>query len=183
MSIEKTESISKIIVISLIGIGILIGILASFSTAVAVEHTANDKYCSSCHTMDPMIASYHEDVHGGAGKQGIKVSCVACHLPHESLAGYLFAKAKTGLHDMVAELTLDKSQIDWQEKRKHSDEFVYDSGCLSCHSNVEKMTMGNPKAFIAHKEYFMKTTTKTCTGCHENVGHKLLGNYLESKTH
>ena len=163
----------------MIFLGILIGALLSFGTAVMVEHTQDADFCASCHTMQPMVDSYTSDVHGGANKYGMKVACLDCHLPHESLLGYLMAKAKTGTHDVWAELVYDKSKIDWEAKRKKATEFVYDSACLGCHKGLESSTMGNHRAFIAHKEYFGKRTKKHCVSCHQHVGHHLLGKYLK----
>lgn len=163
----------------LIIFGMIIGALLSFGTAVVVQHTEDDKFCASCHTMQPMIDSYKADVHGGANTHGMKVACLDCHLPHDSLFGYLFAKAKTGTHDVWAEMTYDKAKIDWDEKRKDASHYTYDSGCMNCHTNLQESTMGDHRAFIAHKDYFEKRTKKTCVDCHDNVGHKLLGRYLK----
>ncbi len=173
----KKTGRSKKVLLSLILLGVIIGAALSFATAVMVKKTSDDEFCAKCHTMQPMIDSYHQDVHGGKGQLGIKAKCVDCHLPHDSLANYMVAKAKTGIHDAVAELTYDKSKIDWQGKRKHAKTFVYDSGCLECHGNLQEATMANHKAFIAHKAYFLEGR-ETCVECHMNVGHHNLGDYI-----
>jgi len=175
---KKTIKVFLTSVVGLIIIGMLVGTILSYTAAVVIQKTADDKFCATCHTMQPMIDSYHDDVHGGNNKLGFKATCLDCHLPHNSLAGYIMAKAKTGTHDVWAELTYDKSKIDWQEKRKHASKFTYDSGCIHCHEDLEKKTMGDHKAFVAHKAYFMKDTQKTCVDCHKHVGHHLLGKYI-----
>lgn len=177
MEVNKKE-LSKLTLFGIILIGVIIGVFASFTSAVAVEETSDKDFCTKCHTMNPMGEAYLNDVHGGNNKYGVRAKCVACHLPHDSLMGYLVEKAKTGTHDVWAELTYDKSKIDWQEKRKHVREhYVFDSGCLSCHTNLKDATMGSPKAFIAHKAYF-QDGNKKCVECHENVGHKNLGHFI-----
>ena len=162
----------------MITVGLLTGVGASYTTAIIVEHTKDDQFCATCHTMQPMINSYHADVHGGKNPEGIKVNCLGCHAPHDSLLNYLFTKATTGTHDAIAEVFYDKSKIDWEAKRKHAKDFVYDSGCMSCHTNLRQATQSNHRAFIAHKDYFLKRTTKTCVACHSNVGHFELSKYL-----
>jgi cytochrome c-type protein NapC len=175
---EKKKTLMKGSML-LVVVGVIIGALLSFGTAVMVKHTDDAEFCGMCHTMQPMIDSYEADVHGGANTHGMKIACLECHLPHESLFGYLLAKAKTGTHDVWAELTYDKSKIDWEAKRKEAKHFVYDSACMNCHSNLQQSTMGDHRAFIAHKDYFEKRTDKKCVECHKNVGHHLLGNYLK----
>jgi cytochrome c-type protein NapC len=161
--------------------GIVIGLVIAYISSIMIHSTSSKQFCGVCHTMKPMVEAYKMDVHGGAGKKGIEAKCVDCHLPHDSLANYLVAKAKTGMHDIWAELTYDKKAINWEEKRKHKEHFVYDSGCLSCHTNLKEATMSNMKAFKGHRAYFAGTTEKKCVSCHQNVGHKDLGIYL-SKT-
>jgi len=177
---HEKKNLSKMAPFIIILIGIGIGSLGSFTTAVMVEKTSGKEFCSKCHTMEPMTESYLADIHGGNNDKGLRAKCVDCHLPHQSLMGYLVEKAKTGTHDVWAELTYNKSKIDWQAKRKHAKDFVYDSGCLHCHSNLKDATMGSPKSFIAHKAYFLNKKKK-CIECH-TVGHHNLGDYI-SKTH
>jgi cytochrome c-type protein NapC len=159
-------------------VGILIGLILAFISAVAVHKTSDKQFCGMCHTMTPMVNAYKMDVHGGAGKHGIEVKCVDCHLPHKSTAGYLLKKMQTGFHDIWAESTYDLNKIDWKEKRKHREHFVYDSACLACHTNLKDATMSNLKAFNGHKAYFSGNSGKKCVSCHANVGHKNLGDYL-----
>lgn len=174
---NEKRNFSKMALFGIILIGVGIGSLGSFTTAVMVEKTSGDNFCSQCHTMEPMTKSYLSDIHGGNNDKGLKAKCVDCHLPHHSLMGYLVEKAKTGTHDVWAELTYDKSKIDWHGKEKHAKDFVYDSGCLHCHSNLKNATMGNPKSFIAHKAYFLNKNKK-CVECHTSVGHHNLGDYI-----
>jgi cytochrome c-type protein NapC len=177
----NTEKKAKSIwfIISVLLLGGIIGVLFSFGVAVGVHKTGDDKFCTLCHTMQPMADSYLADVHGGNNSQGIKVKCVECHLPHDSLAGYLFEKAKTGLHDFRVQNFGNPESVDWEAKRKHAKNFVFDSGCMSCHTNLQSATTSNTKAFIAHKEYFEERTDKKCVECHQNVGHHILGEYLK----
>jgi len=159
-------------------VGIVIGLLISFISAVAVHKTSDKHFCGVCHTMQPMVDAYKMDVHGGAGSRGIEVKCVECHLPHDSTFDYLITKMETGFHDIYAEAFYDLDKIDWNEKRKHREDLVYDSACLACHENLKDATMSNLKAFNGHRAYFSGNTDKHCVSCHENVGHKNLGDHL-----
>lgn len=78
-------------------VGILIGLLSSWILYEGLHRTSDDRFCIVCHEMKPMVAAYHNDVHGGNGKVGIKVSCVTCHLPHDNVMPILQQKLETAL--------------------------------------------------------------------------------------
>ncbi len=166
----------------------LVGLLIAFITTIAVKETSAVNFCSSCHSMQPMANAYLNSVHGGYGKTGFVARCVDCHLPHKSTLGYLVQKVKTGMHDVIAEITMDTYRIDWEEKREERREFLYDSSCLHCHENLLNATKPNKKAYLAHKAYFSgklkvevehKKVPAMCVDCHKYVGHYELGKELK----
>ncbi len=166
-------------VLFLLALGIIVGMVLSLGMAEVVEQTGDAKFCAKCHTMEPMTKSYHASTHGGANKEGVQAECNDCHLPHDNVAKYLYYKAKIGLHDIRVQTFGDLEAIDWEAKRKHIKDYVFDSGCIKCHENLQNATMATPKGFIAHKAYFEKTSDKKCIECHTDVGHKSLGMYLK----
>ena len=147
-----------------------------------VHATSGAEFCGRCHTMEPMVVAYRRDVHGGANATGTAADCSGCHLPHDGSISYLIAKVQTGFHDVWAQLTYDLDEIDWQAKRAERDHFVYDSGCLHCHSRLEEATSSNSKAFVAHKPYFLGLVDRTCVSCHDAVGHVDLDAGLRART-
>ncbi len=166
---------------------VLLGVAISFVSAVAVQKTSGDQFCSACHSMKPMAEAYRNSVHGGFGESGVVAKCADCHLPHDSLLGYLVQKGKSGLWDLWVETTHDTSKIDWFEKREEKRRFVYDSGCLHCHENLLKATKLKSKPFIAHKAYFANKLKvrdgsewkkAQCVDCHKYVGHYQLEKHL-----
>jgi len=173
----KEEPKSKFPIV-MVFVGVIMGLIIAFISSVAIHKTSDKNFCGMCHTMQPMVDAYKMDVHGGAGYHGMEVKCVDCHLPHDSIMNYLLTKMQTGFHDIYAQNFYDLDKIDWNEKRKHREHFVYDSSCLACHTNLRDATMSNLKAFRGHKAYFEGSTKKTCVSCHENVGHKNLGSHL-----
>ncbi len=177
MGKDGKETKSKFPIVLII-VGIILGLIIAFISAVGIKKTSDKNFCGMCHTMQPMVDAYKMDVHGGAGKHGMEVKCVDCHLPHDNTMNYLLSKIQTGFHDIYAQNFYDLDKIDWEEKRKHREHFVYDSACIACHTNVEDSTMSNFKAFKGHRAYFAGQTDKTCVSCHENVGHKNLGLHL-----
>ena len=186
--VKKKYLLGIWIIIAMIVVGVVVGMLISFTTVVAVKHTSDVNFCGSCHSMKPMAKAYRNSVHGGYGDSGIMATCADCHLPHKSTAGYMIQKVKTGLWDVWVETTHDTSKIDWHEKREERRNWVYDSACLHCHENLLLGTRPNKKAFIAHKAYFAKKLIVSghkgkkenakCVDCHKHVGHYQLEKHL-----
>ncbi|MFN2289184.1 MAG: cytochrome c3 family protein [Chromatocurvus sp.] len=148
-------------------------------TEVVVHKTGDAAFCSTCHAMRPMVAAYREDIHGGAGDEGIQAACTDCHTSHDNPINHLWSKTRFGAHSLWAQLTYDIDEIDWDVKREERERLVFDSGCLQCHSDLERASERNPRIFVAHRPYFQGSTSKQCVTCHEHVGHENLTAHLE----
>jgi cytochrome c-type protein NapC len=136
--------------------------------------TSNATFCVSCHSMEPFVKSNADTAHGGNNEYGIKASCTDCHLPHNNSANYLYVKGLTGIRDILAETFKDTSKIDWAEVSEHRADFVYNSGCESCHAELEMATDDSR----VHDRYFGDITDTQCVECHSEVGHSNLNEYL-----
>jgi len=60
-------SVKKIVIISLI-CGSFVGVGFSAALAVKIFNSSDVEYCSSCHTLDPMVQAYRADIHGGKNR-------------------------------------------------------------------------------------------------------------------
>lgn len=143
-------------------------------TETAIEHTSDAAFCTTCHTMAPFAKAAARDRHGGANPHGVRAICVDCHLPHDGAVRYLIAKVRTGLRDIWAQTIYPLHKPDWLGNLSHRTAFTYDSGCLSCHAELQQAAGGDRAELIAHRSYFRGTTAKACTDCHQHVGHKNL---------
>jgi cytochrome c-type protein NapC len=175
----------KRVIIPLLIVGAVIAIIilpfiSWLITDESITATSDAQFCVSCHSMEPFEKAHEADVHGGQNDHGVRATCAQCHLPHDSSFNYMYTKARTGLHDLYVERLGDPENIDWQAKRAHREEWVYDSGCLTCHTNLQEATMATNDALIAHKAYFLGTTEDQCVTCHEHVGHYELSKYISS---
>lgn len=154
-----------------------------FGGSALVHSTQEDKFCILCHEwMEPMVNTYHADIHGGAGKFGLKVKCVDCHLPHDGYIGYVFKKATNGISEVTHMMFNDAKDQLWQDNRKNRCKFVYDSGCLSCHKTILDINSSNQNINDMHSLYAKYKDDKKekldCVTCHKNVGHNNLGKIL-----
>jgi len=170
-------------IIGLLFVGGLVGVSVSYGTYYGIHKTSGEKFCVSCHEMDPMVISYKQDVHGGKGKLGASAKCVDCHLPHDSLVNYIYTKAKNGVLEVGIHFFGNPDEIDWIEKLKHRDSYVYDSGCIECHGNAfdKNLVSLSKQAQKMHNHYSkLKGTEKqvSCASCHFDAGHKNLKNVL-----
>ncbi|OPX56937.1 cytochrome C [Oceanospirillum multiglobuliferum] len=161
-------------VLSAIGLGV---VLSWMGTDYALHATSDQAFCGSCHSMKPMQASFLEDIHGGRSTKGVQALCTDCHLPQDNYVNYLYMKAKNGAWDVWKEYVLGAEDVDWIAKLEHANRYVYDSGCLKCHNNLQTGSELNNKQFVAHKPYFQGTTEKSCVDCHQ-VGHHDMKRHL-----
>ena len=157
--------------------GAVIGLGISYIAAVMVDYTGKPEFCGSCHEMKPMAESFKISVHGGNNKFGFAAHhCTDCHLPHNSIAGYLVAKGISGTRDMMAHIGLIK-MVDFKENYHEMKDYVYDSGCLSCHhgiKNLEESGLDNELKEVHQKFYWdAKKAGKdvSCVTCHNDTTH------------
>lgn len=179
---------NKALLLAVVAFALVASILSTFGGHAIIKATSDDKFCSSCHTwMDPMVEAYKTDVHGGANEKGLKATCVSCHLPHDSLIKYLFTKGVNGVVEVTSVLTKDAEKMDWQEHRQHRESFVYDSGCISCHTDIETTKTQSKAAKGMHEKYskFKNADVNPlrCVSCHKNVGHNNLSKIIYDRTH
>ncbi|WP_332444432.1 cytochrome c3 family protein [Wolinella succinogenes] len=164
-----------------------LALLFSLGGHAAIEATSGDKFCVSCHEwMDPMAEAYSKDIHGGNNSLGAKAKCADCHLPHDSLVGYLWQKGKNGFTEGAHMLLNDPKSKDWQANRQRRDEYVFDTGCLKCHTTVMDIKSDNQVVGKMHELYVKYQNTSNaiqCSSCHVNVGHKGLGKVLYDRNH
>ena len=169
----------KMMVAGAVGVALLF-VFGWIGVDSALEYSGDAEFCSSCHVMEPVAYSWSQDVHGGHNQQGTAARCVDCHLPWNGHWSHLIGKAQTGFSDLYFNIFTDPTQHDWIGNLQRREEFVFESGCLKCHSALKKAPLGNLKAVVAHQPYFAGETEKTCVSCHEHVGHRNLEDALKS---
>ncbi len=154
---------------------LLLSLFVSASWVVTenvVQATSGQEFCSVCHTMKPFAETYAQDIHGGNNPQGLSAACADCHLPHDSQSGYLIAKVKTGIHDGWAEIVALFKEPDWIGNLENRESYVYDSGCLRCHTHLDRAEGQTPTGAFGHQTYFKSAGAMHCVTCHTQVGHR-----------
>ncbi len=151
------------------GLSVILFILLFNKT---VEYTSTDEFCNSCHVHTHAEASWRLSVHNNTSS-GVSVRCVDCHLPPEDqTAYYLTRKAYHGFHDLYVYLTKDADEIDWEAKRSNeaAKRFVYEDGCVKCHTNLFPSTL-SAQGGQQHLKYIREPEKNSCLQCHHEMGH------------
>lgn len=178
---KKRKFLTTLIIISAAFVALFVLPFSSWLIAEeGMAATGDAEFCVSCHTMKPFEDAYKEDIHGGNSSHGVQATCTDCHLDHSNAGAYFFNKAQTGFHDMWVENFGDPESVDWIAGLEHRESYVYDSGCVSCHNNLEEATKASNKAFVAHRDYFAGSEQNQCVSCHEHVGHHNLSSYISN---
>ena len=177
VSFLRSRWFLTLVVLAVLGLGVALS-WAAMDTMIHV--TGDHKFCSSCHSHEPIGASYRESLHGGNNIGGGRATCSDCHIPKDNALHYLWVKGVHGVVDPTMELLKDPLDIDWHGNRERRAEYVYDSSCLGCHLYLQEQTEGSRKAFRAHRRYFQDPDDYSCVECHEHVGHNRLGYHLEA---
>lgn len=149
-------------------------VVSWMAVETGIEITSHADFCDVCHVMEPMAKSYRDSIHGGQNARGIMAACTDCHVSHESVWAHFAGKARAGSHDIWVTMTRNEANLDWQAKRAKHQAYVYDSGCLTCHRNLEAAAGGDSY----HATYFAGDTGSQCVDCHAEVGHDNLNKYL-----
>jgi cytochrome c-type protein NapC len=147
----------------------------------AIERTTGAEFCTTCHSMAPMSEAYRMDVHSGRSTHGVRASCSSCHLPHDNPANFAWVYWQRLLGDAWVELVHGPQVTDWDALRGERESYVYDSGCLGCHANLQDAFPKLTDAFAAHEPYFRGETQEKCVTCHTSVGHKDMQDYLTER--
>jgi formylglycine-generating enzyme required for sulfatase activity len=153
-------------------VGGLTAILLTGLFNKTIHYTSTNESCAMCHVHPHADVSWKLSVHHNT-PSGVSVKCVDCHLPPEEQKGrFLTRKAYHGFHDLYVYLIKDLEEIDWTEKRsvEAAQRFVYQDGCLKCHTNMFPSTLSE-QGCQQHLKYLRDPDNTSCLQCHHNVGH------------
>lgn len=166
----------KAVFLAVITATAFVTILLAFLSTNVIHATGKSEFCSSCHEMDTFVKTYERDTHGGANRVGVKADCANCHLPQDSQIDYVATKVVSGTKEVVKHFSGNFSNKEYYENRKNREDFVYSSGCISCHQEIDngEFKTDNEKAKKMHKYYLSKKGSDQaveCVSCHIEVGH------------
>ncbi|MFZ5945903.1 MAG: cytochrome c3 family protein [Bacillota bacterium] len=140
------------------GTGIIISLMAYGSFMGVYYYTSTPEFCSSCHYVEPYVASWEKLSHKD-------VNCMLCHEPAGSL-GKFHSKAR-GLNYYISDKTGNYIEpiIDAY--------FISEARCFGCHTG-EIAGFPNAKKITNNRDHLQYIKNEqNCTDCHLGVGHEL----------
>jgi nitrate/TMAO reductase-like tetraheme cytochrome c subunit len=164
-------------VLTLVVLGIVIGVAATVGTHAMVEVTGTDKFCGgACHSMQWVAQEHRQAVHQ-VNATGVRAGCHDCHIPRE-YPELLWYKAKAGIKDVIGEM---RGVIDTEEKFKKErprlaravwDEYKANNSrsCRNCHQ-FSTETIAKQQEFVRPMHQQVLEGKATCIDCHKGIAH------------
>jgi nitrate/TMAO reductase-like tetraheme cytochrome c subunit len=172
-----TQPSARWSVISLLVIGIVLGLVATVGTQVMVHVTGTNEFCSTaCHSMQWVAKEHATSVHN-VNRTGVKAGCHDCHLPR-GYPGILWDKAKAGTKDAIGEMAgVISTEDKFKKERKRLAEHVWASykedgsqACRNCHV-FSKEIVAKQKEFVRPMHEQVLAGQATCIDCHKGIAH------------
>ena len=164
-------------VISLVVVGIGIGLLIAGGGAIAVHRANTTEFCTGCHVYDRFAQTF-ERSHHRANLTGVQVGCADCHVPDDSLPALLWTKARFGVRAAWAYYVAGLDTPEAFAKARpalqadaHAWFVATDSQtCRRCHA-VAAMDLQAQRAGARASHQAAAAGRRTCVDCHSDVPH------------
>jgi len=163
---------------TLIGSGIIAGIVLWGGFNWAMELTNTESFCISCHEMKENVFTEYRTTAHFANRSGVRASCPDCHVPkewHHKVIRKIRASNELWHHLLGSVSTPEKfndkrlqlATNEWA-RMKSTDS----RECRNCHKfDFMDYSAQEPRASKTHQEAL--TAGKTCIDCHRGIAHKL----------
>lgn len=169
---------------TLLGAGLVAGILFWGGFNWAMELTNTESFCTSCHEMkDNVFTEYRNTVHY-SNRSGVRASCPDCHVPKDwqhKIIRKIQASNELYHHFLGSVATQDRFNAKRIELAKHEWARMKTTDsreCRNCHKfDYMDYALQEPRASKTHQEAL--TAGKTCIDCHRGIAHKLPPNANE----
>ncbi|ENS5605211.1 NapC/NirT family cytochrome c [Vibrio mimicus] len=175
---EAIKNVKGAVLAVLLLAGTGLGLLASLPATEVLHAFSTNEFCASCHTMEPMVETFAESVHGGNNSRGFVADCISCHLPDSNVVEELYVKGTSGMRHLWGEYVLQMDALDYDELHPKRTEYVFASGCVNCHRTLEDRAKvaveTSPISDQIHKLAFERKNTDKdwqCSSCHIDIAH------------
>jgi nitrate/TMAO reductase-like tetraheme cytochrome c subunit len=172
-----TQPSARWSVLSLLVLGIVLGLVATVGTQVMVHVTGTNEFCgTACHSMQWVAKEHATSVHN-VNRTGVKAGCHDCHVPRD-YPYLLWYKAKAGIKDTIGEMTgVIGTEDKFKKERKRMAEHVWaeykennSQACRSCHQ-FSKEIVAKQKEFVQPMHQQVLDGQATCVDCHKGIAH------------
>ena len=180
------QGVKRKTIAALLVVGGGFGLLAALPATEILHLVSTNEFCASCHTMDPMVETFAQSVHGGNNSQGFVADCVDCHIPESNIVEELYVKVTSGTRHIWGEFVLGMEELDYDKLHPMRTEYVYDSGCIECHRDlVRRADLATPEGEVSDWVHNMAFANKennsdwNCSSCHYDIAHPNLKHNMQ----
>ncbi|WP_029134340.1 NapC/NirT family cytochrome c [Sedimenticola selenatireducens] len=169
-------------VLSLLVVGIVLGIVLWGGFNTAMEATNTEQFCISCHEMEENVYQELQDTIHFTNRTGVRATCPDCHVPKDWVHKVVRKiKASNELYHKFMG-TIDTPEK-FEAKRLQLAQNVWKAmkdtdsrECRNCH-NFDSMdfTRQESRSADSHDEAIEKGYT--CIDCHKGIAHSLPEGY------
>ncbi|HHJ21240.1 MAG TPA: cytochrome c-type protein NapC [Gammaproteobacteria bacterium] len=165
-------------VITVLTIGLALGIIFWGGFNTALELTNTEKFCTSCHEMkDNVFQEYRSTIHY-SNRTGVRATCPDCHVPKDwthkiirkiQASNELYHKmlGTIDTREKFESKRLELATHEWRRMKK-----VDSRECRNCHSfDSMDYTMQSRRASPQHIAGL--ESGKTCIDCHKGIAHQM----------
>ncbi len=152
----------------------VIGVFANLvRESKALSYLSSDpEVCITCHPMETLYDTWQHSSHRA------RAVCVDCHLPHDSFANKMLAKARDGFrHSMAMTFKTYGANLritDDAAKR------IQDN-CISCHKELVSQMLANSQLYDKKGDGTVQMGRR-CWECHRHVPHGTMRNLTATQT-
>jgi len=188
-------------VVSVVLIGIVLGILLWGGFNWAMEMTNNEEFCISCHEMEENVYEELQETVHFTNRTGVRATCPDCHVPKEWVYKVKRKIQATNelYHKFMGSIdTPEKFEAKRFEMAKHVWKAMKDTDsreCRNCHA-FESMDFDKQESRAVERHEEMEEMSDdepgqehaqaakaglTCIDCHKGVAHSLPAEYDAEK--
>ena len=163
-------------VLSLLLIGIVIGIVGLVAFNATLHATSTEAFCTSCHEMGNNAYAQLQKTSHYSNPSGVSATCSDCHVPKE-FGPKMIRKVEaarevwgtiTGVIDTPEKYAAHAPKMKERElKRLRAND---SRECRNCH-DAERMLLAMQSAKAQSYHQAMASEKKTCVDCHAGIAH------------
>jgi cytochrome c-type protein NapC len=184
MNTRKKRFLARFSAATLLGVGVILGILFWGGFNWAMELTNTEQFCISCHEMLTNVYAEYVQTKHYSNRTGVRATCPDCHVPKEWIykvqrkiqaTNELYHKAMGSIdtREKFEAKRLELARHVWQAMKETDSR-----ECRNCHEygSMDYVAQGR-RAVDQHIEGFEQG--KTCIDCHKGIAHELPDMYEE----
>ncbi len=168
---------SRFSILTLIILGLVVGVTGTVFTLVTVEATGSNAFCLNCHEMQTVYDEYTKSSHY-TNSSGVNAACADCHLPHhypEKLIVKTLRLAEVWYHlrgtiNSVQKFEDKRSTLAasvWKELAQNDA-----APCRACH-DAQRMNQAEQSQHARKAHARARRTARVCIDCHIGLAHNL----------